>query len=86
MPVPYEQAGVMKHENNGSTSQQRLARASEAKQKALYKLRSKPPADAAVIAKRQSSRLKREAAQGQKSAVRAVMWKEAKDARPTAAA
>ncbi len=72
--------------NDGSTFQERLARAAEAKQKALDKLRSKPPIDAAVLAERQAARLKREAAQSEKRAANAVARKEAKDAKSAAAA
>lgn len=41
--------------------QERIARAAEAKQKALDQLRAKPPVDEAVLAERQAARLAREA-------------------------
>ncbi len=72
--------------NDGSTFQERLARAAEAKQIALDKLRSRPPIDAAVLAERQASHLKREAAEIEKRAARAAVRKEAEDARSARAA
>lgn len=72
--------------NDGSTFQERLARAAEAKQKALEKLRSKPPVDAAVLAERKASSLKREAAQAEKRAASAAARLEAKDAKSAKAA
>ncbi len=72
--------------NDGSTFQERLARAAEAKQKALEKLRSKPPVDAAVLAERQALQLKREAAQGERRAASAAARLQAKDAKAAKAA
>ena len=75
--------------NDGSTFQERLARAAEAKQKALDKLRAKPPVDPAVLAERQAARLKREAAEAEKRAAKAaaiIAEKEAKAAAAAAAA
>lgn len=72
--------------NDGSTFQERLARAAEAKQKALDKLRSRPPVDPAVLAERQASQLKREAAETEKRTARAAERKEAEDAKAARAA
>ena len=43
--------------------QDRVGRAAEAKKKALDRLRSKPPLDEKIVAERQATRLKREAAE-----------------------
>ena len=67
--------------NDGSTFQERLARAAEAKQKALDKLRAKPPVDPAVLAERQAVAVKREAALAEKRAASAAARQEAKDAK-----
>ena len=69
--------------------QDRVARAAEAKQKALDRLRAKPPVDEKLIAERQAARLKREAADAEKRAVRKAaeeVAKEAKKAKAKAAA
>ena len=66
--------------NNGMTFQDRLARAAEAKQKALENLRAKPPVDPAVLAERQALHLKREAALAEKRAAREAVRIEAKEA------
>ena len=50
--------------------QDRVGRAAEAKQKALDNLRSRAPIDPEVAAERQAARLKREAAEAEKRAVR----------------
>lgn len=52
------------------TFQDRVARAAEARQKALDALRSKPPVDEKVLAERHAARLKREAAEAEKRAAR----------------
>jgi hypothetical protein len=67
--------------NDGSTFQERIARAAEAKQKALDKLRAKPPIDPAVLAERQEAALKREAAQAEKRAATAAAREAAKTAK-----
>jgi hypothetical protein len=64
----------------------RVARAAEAKQKALDKLRAKPPVDEAVLAQRQAARLKREAADAEKRAAKKAEEQAAKDARDAKAA
>ena len=50
--------------------QERGERAAEAKQRALDNLRSKPPVDETLTAKRQAARLKRDAAEAEKRASR----------------
>ena len=72
--------------NAGSTFQERLARAAEAKQKALDKLRAKPPIDPAVLAERQAARLKREAAEAEKRAAKVAAAKQADEAKAAKAA
>ena len=72
--------------NDGSTFQERLARAAEAKQKALDKLRAKPPIDPAVLAERQAARLKREAAEAEKRAAKVAAAKQADEAKAAKAA
>jgi hypothetical protein len=64
----------------------RVARAAEAKQKALDKLRAKPPVDEAVLAQRQATRLKREAADAEKRAAKKAAEQAAKDAKDAKAA
>lgn len=64
--------------NDGSTFQERLARAAAAKQAALDKLRSKPAIDPAVLAERNAARAAREAAQAEKNAARAAEREQAK--------
>jgi hypothetical protein len=46
--------------------QDRVGRAAEAKQKALDRLRAKPPVDEAVLAERQAARARREEAEAAK--------------------
>jgi len=60
-----------------STFQDRMARAAEAKQKALDQLRAKPPVDAAVLAERRAARLAREHAQAEKRAAMQAAKKKA---------
>ena len=67
--------------NNGSTFQERVARAAEAKQKALDALRARPPIDPAVVAARKEAQLKREAVEAEKRAARAEAMKQAKKAK-----
>jgi len=65
--------------------QDRIGRAAEAKQKALDKLRSKPPLDERVVAERQAARLSRETAQAEKRAAKkAAAEKAATDAKAAA--
>jgi hypothetical protein len=64
----------------------RVARAAEAKQKALDKLRSRPPVDEAVLAERQAARLKREADQAEKRAAKKAAEAAAKEAKEAEAA
>lgn len=48
--------------------QDRVARAAEAKQKALEQLKARPPLDEKVVAERRAARLAREAAQAERRA------------------
>ena len=66
--------------------QERAGRAADAKQKALDKLRAKPPVDEKVVAERQAARLKREEAQAEKRAAKKAAEQAAKDAKAAAAA
>ena len=66
--------------------QDRVGRAAEAKQKALNKLRSKPPIDEKVLAERQAARLKREAAEAEKRAAKKAAEQAAKEAQAEAEA
>jgi hypothetical protein len=50
--------------------QDRLALAAQAKQKALEKLKAKPPVDPAVLAERRAAAEKREAAEAEKRAAK----------------
>ena len=50
--------------------QDRVGRAAEAKQKALDQLRSRPPADPALVAERKAAGLRREAANAEKAAAK----------------
>src|SRR3546814_14554022 len=50
--------------------QERAANAAKAKQKALDRLRAKPPVDEAILAERNAARLAREAAEAEKRANR----------------
>ena len=61
--------------------QDRVGRASEARQKALDNLRAKPPLDEAVVAERQAARLKREAAEADKRAARKAAEQQAREAK-----
>ena len=65
--------------------QDRTSQAAAAKQKALDKLRSKPPVDEATIAERQAARLRREAAEAEKRSAKAAAAQAAKDAKAAAA-
>ena len=58
--------------------QDRAASAAQAKQKALDRLKAKPPVDDAVIAERQAARLAREAAQAEKRAAKKTAEQQAK--------
>ena len=53
---------------NEPSFQQRVADAAAAKEKALNRLRSRPPLDESVLAERKANSLKREAAKAQKIA------------------
>jgi Family of unknown function (DUF6481) len=52
--------------------QDRVARAAEAKKKALEQLRSRPPLDASVVAERQAASERRERAKADKTAAKAA--------------
>ncbi len=58
--------------------QDRVARAAEAKQKALDRLREKPPVDEKLIAQRQAARLKREAVEAEKREAKKAAEQQAK--------
>ena len=64
----------------------RASRAAEAKQKALDKLRAKPPLDKKIVAARQTAQLRREAAEGEKRAARRLAEQGAKAERAAKAA
>lgn len=66
--------------------QDRVGRAAEAKQKALDKLRSKPPVDEKVAAERRAARLKREAAEAEKRAAKKAAEEAARAAEEAARA
>ena len=66
--------------------QDRVGRAAEAKQKALDKLRSKPPVDEKILAERQAARLRREAAEAEKRAVRKAAEQSAQEEKAKEAA
>lgn len=66
--------------------QERVGRAAEAKQKALDKLRSKPPVDEKVAAERQATRLRREAAEAEKRSRKQAVEEAARQAKKDAAA
>jgi hypothetical protein len=57
--------------------QDRVARAAEARQKALDALRAKPPVDEKVLAERQAARLKREAEEAEKRSAKKAAADEA---------
>ena len=61
--------------------QDRVGRAAEAKQKALDKLKAKPPVDEAVVAARQEAARQREARAEEKRAAKAETAKVAEEAR-----
>lgn len=71
---------------SGPSFQDRVDRAAEAKQKALDKLRAKPPVDEKIVAERQAARLKREAAEAEKRAARKAATEAAKEAKAAAKA
>jgi hypothetical protein len=64
----------------------RVARAAEAKQKALDKLRAKPPVDEKLVAARQAARLKREAAEAERRAAKKAAEQAAREAKQAKAA
>ena len=53
--------------------QERVGRAAEAKRKALEHLRSRPPLDAAVVAERRASSLRREVVKADKAEARRAL-------------
>jgi hypothetical protein len=71
--------------NHNPSLQDRLSGAAQARQKALDKLRAKPPVDEKILAARQEARLKREAAQAEKRAAK-IAQQEAEAAAIVAAA
>lgn len=71
--------------NHNPSLQDRLAGAAQARQKALDKLRAKPPIDEAVVAARQEARLKREAALAEKRAAKIAEQEAAAKAKAEAA-
>ncbi len=60
------------------TFQERAALAAEAKQKALEKLKARPPIDPAVLAERQAARLAREAKEAEARAAKKAAIEQAK--------
>lgn len=58
--------------------QDRVARATEAKKKALAALKSKPPVDPQIVAERQAARLRRETAAAEKRDARKAAEQSAK--------
>ena len=71
---------------NEPSFQQRVAAAAKAKEKALERLRSKPPVDEKVLAERKAAALKREAAKAEKIAAKKAAEQAAADAAAQAAA
>ena len=65
--------------------QDRAASAAAAKQKALDKLRSKPPVDENVLAERQAARAKRESAEAEKRAAKKAAAQADKEAKASQA-
>ena len=61
--------------------QDRTSQAAEAKQRALEKLRTKPPVDEAVLAERQAARARKEAAETEKRNAKKAAEQAAKDAK-----
>lgn len=61
--------------------QERVGRAADAKMKALEQFRAKPPVDEKLVAERQAARLRREAAQAEKSAAKKASELAAKEAK-----
>ena len=76
----------MKPGKDGSTFQERIGRAAEAKEKALAKLRAKPPIDPEVVAARAAARERREAAEAEKRAARQAAEQARKEAKAAKAA
>ena len=72
--------------NHNPSLQDRLAGAAQARQKALDKLRSKPPIDEKIVAARQEARRKREAADVEKRAAKLAREAAAAHAKAAAAA
>lgn len=66
--------------------QDRISRATEAKQKALDALRTKPPIDEELVAARKAARLRREAAEAEKRAAKLAAREEAARERAAKAA
>lgn len=66
--------------------QDRIARAAEAKQKALDSLRARPALDEDVVAERKATRLKREAREDEKRAAKKAAEQAAKDEKAAARA
>ena len=71
---------------NEPSFQQRVADAAKAKEKALARLRSKPPVDEKVLAERKAAALKREAAKAEKIAAKKAAEQASADAAAQAAA
>ena len=66
--------------------QDRVGRAADAKQKALDRLRAKPPVDEKLMAERQAARLRRETAAAEKRAAKQAAEQAAREAKEQAAA
>ena len=70
---------------NEPSFQQRVADAAKAKEKALERLRSKPPIDEKMLAERKAASLKREAAKAEKIAAKKAAEQAAAEAAAKAA-
>lgn len=72
--------------NHNPSLQDRLSAAATSRQKALDKLRAKPPVDEKIVAARQEARLKREAAQARKRSEKIAKEAAAKEVKAAEAA
>lgn len=70
---------------NEPSFQDRVARAAEAKKKALDKLRAKPPVDEQVLAQRAAARRAREAAEAERRTAKKAAAQQAREEKTKAA-
>lgn len=68
------------------TFQDRLGQAADARQKALERLRAKPPVDEKIVAERRAAQARRDAAQAEKQAARKAAVEAERAAKAEAAA